>query len=305
MGQVSGTSLVTFPEVLCLLPRGRFDMELYTTFMRLRGKTYDYKIPYMNVKRMFMLPRPDDVHSLFAIGLDPPIRQGQTRYPWLVFQLVREDWFEATIHATTESLEDFAGRLKSTYDEALVDAMSNIFYGVTNKHVITPGTFTNAASRYGLKCSLKANEGFLYPTEHHLVFLPKPPTVIAYTDIALVTLSRTDNTRTFDAKVALRSGNEVHLSSMNREENQPLGDFLRQKGVRVLREQAEVKATVYPESDMDASSSEEEGGKRREVVRRDDDDESSPDEDFAPGSDSDVSLEYHSEEEEEEKGEEE
>lgn len=30
--------------------------------------------------------------------LDPPIRQGQTRYPYLVVQFVRDEDVEATIH---------------------------------------------------------------------------------------------------------------------------------------------------------------------------------------------------------------
>lgn len=38
-----------------------------------------------------LLPKPDDLHTLITIGLDPPLRQGQTRYPFLVMQFKREE----------------------------------------------------------------------------------------------------------------------------------------------------------------------------------------------------------------------
>ena len=64
---------------------------MYEGSFRLRGKTYDYKIPYDNIKKFMLLPKPDDLHTLITIGLDPPLRQGQTRYPFLVMQFKREE----------------------------------------------------------------------------------------------------------------------------------------------------------------------------------------------------------------------
>lgn len=61
-------------------------MEMYEKSFRMRGKTYDYKVLYESVKKFMVLPKPDDMHMLICIGLDPPLRQGQTRYPFLVMQ---------------------------------------------------------------------------------------------------------------------------------------------------------------------------------------------------------------------------
>lgn len=72
-------------------PRGRFDVDMYENSFRLRGKTYDYKIQYDHIKKFMLLPKPDDLHTLITIGLDPPLRQGQTRYPFLVMQFKREE----------------------------------------------------------------------------------------------------------------------------------------------------------------------------------------------------------------------
>lgn len=89
IGAVVGQMIGTIPDVLCLTPRGRFDIDLYPDFFRLRGKTYDYRINYQQVIKLFLLPKPDDIHGQFVVNIDPPIRQGQTRYPYLVMQFLK------------------------------------------------------------------------------------------------------------------------------------------------------------------------------------------------------------------------
>lgn len=56
-------------------------------FFRMRGQKYDYKIKYDDISRLFLLPKPDDVHMAFVIALDKPIRQGQQRYQYLILQV--------------------------------------------------------------------------------------------------------------------------------------------------------------------------------------------------------------------------
>lgn len=68
---------------------------MYENSFRLRGKTYDYKIQYQAIKKFFLLPKPDETHTLITLGLDPPLRQGQTRYPFIVMQLKLDE--EVTI----------------------------------------------------------------------------------------------------------------------------------------------------------------------------------------------------------------
>ena len=60
-----------------LTPRGRYSIELYDSFLRMRGAKYDYKIKYDDISRLFLLPKQDDMHMAFVIALDKPIRQGQ------------------------------------------------------------------------------------------------------------------------------------------------------------------------------------------------------------------------------------
>ena len=40
---------------------------MHGDFMRLRGKTYDYRISYSQVQKLFLLPKPDDIHCQFVV----------------------------------------------------------------------------------------------------------------------------------------------------------------------------------------------------------------------------------------------
>ena len=117
IGQVTGDLILSFEEVLVLTPRGRYDMDMFPDFLRLRGKTYDYKVLYQSIARLFLLPK-DDQHVLFIVrirflfqishkyqltieiqlGLSTPIRQGQTLYQYLVMQFTREEEITAELN---------------------------------------------------------------------------------------------------------------------------------------------------------------------------------------------------------------
>lgn len=43
---------------------------MFPSFLRLRGKTYDYKVLYSSVTRIFLLPKPDEIHVQLVVG-DP------------------------------------------------------------------------------------------------------------------------------------------------------------------------------------------------------------------------------------------
>jgi structure-specific recognition protein 1 len=77
--KTSGAVIAEFDENkgTFLTPRGRYSIELYDSFLRMRGAKYDYKIRYDDISRLFLLPKQDDMHMAFVIALDKPIRQGQ------------------------------------------------------------------------------------------------------------------------------------------------------------------------------------------------------------------------------------
>lgn len=70
IGQVTGDIILSFEEVLVLTPRGRYDVDMFRDFLRVRGKTYDYKILYTTIAKLFLLPK-DDMHVLFIVSVIP------------------------------------------------------------------------------------------------------------------------------------------------------------------------------------------------------------------------------------------
>ncbi|CAI7580571.1 unnamed protein product [Penicillium pancosmium] len=299
IGDVAGDTFATFLDVLHLTPRGRFDIDMYESSFRLRGKTYDYKIQYSAIKKFFLLPKNDDTHTLIVLGLDPPLRQGQTRYPFLVMQLKLDEEISLELNMTEDLLQqNYKDKLQSHYEEPIHQVVTKIFRGLSGKKVIMPSKdFTSHHGHQGVKCSIKANEGLLYFLDKSLLFVPKPATYIQMENVAVVTMSRVGGaisaSRTFDITVTLKAGlGEHQFSNINREEQQPLEDFFKAKGIRIKNEMTEdASGLIAATLDQDDSSDED-------VVRADrgsaDEDSDSPDEDFDASSDSDVAEEFDS-----------
>jgi len=87
----SGKGILTFKEVPVLTPRGRYGIEMFPSFMKLNGKSVEYKIKYSNIVRLFQLPKPDGRYQMFVVSLEPPIIQGHTVYPHIVMQIPEQD----------------------------------------------------------------------------------------------------------------------------------------------------------------------------------------------------------------------
>ena len=130
---------------------------MYESSFRLRGKTYDYKIQYSSIKKFFLLPKNDDTHTLIVLGLDPPLRQGQTRYPFLVMQLKLDEEISLELNMTewvmlngipspglsnivcSELMETrYKDKLEPRYEEPIHQVVTKIFRGLSGKKVIMP-----------------------------------------------------------------------------------------------------------------------------------------------------------------------
>ncbi|KAI8279772.1 FACT complex subunit ctc-1 [Colletotrichum chrysophilum] len=305
IGETAGDTIATFLDILHLTPRGRFDIDMYDASFRLRGKTYDYKIQYDAIKKFMVLPKPDETHVLLVIGLDPPLRQGQTRYPFIVMQFKKDEEVTIDLNLTEEQIDErYKDRLQPHYEQPLHQVITYIFRGLANKKVTTPAKdFQTHRQQFGIKCSIKASEGFLYCLEKAFMFVPKPATYIAYEQTASVTFSRVGGAvsalSTFDITVQMKNGaGSSQFSNINREDLKGLEEFFRLKGLRVkneIDEDAKLLATALRDQAMDDSEEEVVGPKADRGSA--DEDEESVDEDFRAESESDVAEEFDSEHE--------
>ncbi|KAJ8593786.1 SSrecog-domain-containing protein [Rhizopogon salebrosus TDB-379] len=292
IGQVSGDLVLSFEEVLILTPRGRYDVDMFLDFLRLRGKTYDYKILYSSISRLFLLPK-DDQHVLFILGLSTPIRQGQTRYSYLVMQFAREEETTAELNMAEEDIEKY-DRLKKNYEDPTFEVVSGVFRALSKKKIISLGSFKSRDGHPGIKANLKAVQGDLFMLEKYIFFVSKQPTLIEISDIHQCVFSRVGASmgaaaaRTFDLKIVTKSGPEYTFTSINKEEHEPVEAYLKDKKVKLKNEMVpdvDMLAAGGDSSDEEmqsVASSGDEAPKPR--LGGDDDEDSEEDEDFQASS---------------------
>ena len=112
-GDIESTAtnpLATFEKLLFSVPRGRYDVDLYPTFLKLASATYTYKIAYKNINKMFLFDAADSAQHLFVIGLNPPVRQGRTAYPYLVVQFDSTEYIEQAFAIDEQKAEQESDR---------------------------------------------------------------------------------------------------------------------------------------------------------------------------------------------------
>ncbi|CAG7852198.1 FACT complex subunit pob3 AltName: Full=Facilitates chromatin transcription complex subunit pob3 [Serendipita indica DSM 11827] len=293
IGQVTGESIVVFHEVLVTTPRGRYDIHMFPNFLRLHGKTYDYKVPYNTISRLFLLPRADEQNISLVVNLDPPIRQGQTRYPFLVLVFNRDEQMAAELNIDEETLQTkYEGRLDKSHDGLAYQIIANVYRSLVGKNIARPSSAFAPQSHdpgHPIKCNLKAVQGELYFLEKSIFFLSKQPYLINISDVYEIVLTRIGgglaSGKTIDLRIEPKGGSEVTFSSIDKGEKDHIEDFLTSKGVRVKTEAADEAMAVDLGSDDDEDmesdrSVEEDVPKPRAPGGGGDDEDSSEDEDF-------------------------
>ncbi len=60
-------AICTLSDLNCITPRGRYDVKFFTDFVDLHGKTFDYKISYDHILRLFLLPHKDGRQMYFVV----------------------------------------------------------------------------------------------------------------------------------------------------------------------------------------------------------------------------------------------
>jgi len=300
--QISGDSICTLQEVQCLTPRGRYDLKLYPTFLQLHGKTFDYKIPFQTILRLFLLPHKDGRQMYFVVSLDPPIKQGQTRYHFLILLFIKED--EMTLEMAIEEdeiKEKYEGKLEKEMTGLEFEVVSKVFKAITGKKITVPGNYLSHHNAHAVSCSYKASTGLLYPLERGFIFVHKPPLHIRFEEVSHVNFARSSGSnRSFDFEVETKTGGNFTFIGVEKDEYNKLYDFVKNKKLRVKNLGDKGGKVSYNEMD----GSDDEGGdhdaymERMKAEGKDRDDDSfddSTDEDFDPGeSGSSVAEEYDS-----------
>lgn len=267
----AGESLCSFNHMGVTVPRGRYDVDMYANYIKLRGKAVDFKILYSSITRLFLLPKPDNVIVSFVMSLDPPIRQGNTMYPHLVFQFDTEEKTRIDLPLSASELkEKYKGKLAEIEEGFTWRVFSKVLKNLSSTPLHVPKTFKSSEEASGVRTALGANEGFLFFLESCCFFVNKPPTYIRYDDIDFVEFRRMDLERRFDLHMTLNTGtnNQTHLfTNIERSEFEAIFKFLYETK-KVPVENAEQLIRT--------------GGRQTMEMAEDDSDSESEDDDFDP-----------------------
>lgn len=285
--QITGESIVTFQELQCITPRGRYDIKLFPSFIQLHGKTFDYKIPINTVLRLFQLPHKDGRQVFFIIAMDPPILHGQTRYNFLQLLFYKEDESEIKLDLDEKDLkEKYDGKLEKKMSGPVYEIFSKIIKVLSFRKITTPD-YTNTTNS-AITCSYRNNNGLLYPLERGFIYINKPPIHIRFEEINSINFARSGgSTKSFDFEVETKTNNIHIFSSFEKDEYGRLYDYVSKKKLRIKNCAAPRESATqhddFGDSDDDADAYlqrvREEGRIREQGGDSEDEDE---DEDFNP-----------------------
>ncbi|KAL5477341.1 hypothetical protein EMCRGX_G024130 [Ephydatia muelleri] len=298
--QATGDAIVVFPEVPCLTPRGRYGLKAYLKFLHFHGKTFDYKIPYNTITKLLLLPHNDQRNMFFVLALDPPIRQGQTRYNFVILQLpIEEKEFNVTLSLSEDELkEKYEGKLSKNMTGQFYEVFSKVLRVLVGRKVTVPGTYKNSNNQTAITCSHRATSGFLYPLDKGFIFVHKPAVYVKFEDIVCVNFARMSGvagvSRSFDFDLDLKDGTTMHFSSLMKDDYSRLHEFVLEKNLKIKSKgKSENTAAAY----KDESSDSENHDAYLERMKAEGEDKDSEDEDsdfVAPKSGSDDDLEFNS-----------
>lgn len=238
----------------------------------------------------------------FVVSLDPPIKQGQTRYHFLVLLFGVEEETSIELPLSEKELKDkYEDKLSKELSGPTYEVLGKIMKVIVNRKLTGPGTFLGHTGTPAVGCSFKAAAGYLYPLERGFIYVHKPPMHIRFEEISCVNFARGGgSTKSFDFEIELKSGTQHTFSSIEKEEYAKLYDFIVSKKITVKNsgKMTSNYAEDFGDSDNDVPDAYLNRVKA-EAEERDSDesgsDEESTDEDFNPtAQESDVAEEFDS-----------
>jgi structure-specific recognition protein 1 len=174
----------------------------------------------------------------------------------------------------------------------VLSTLFNNLAGITK--IIIPADFRSARGTKAVKCSVRANEGILYPLKSSLIFIHKPVHYIRHAEIKFVEFSRIAQggqaaSRSFDLTITkLKDNTVISFASIESEEQRLLTDYFKAAGIKMRVIDAETRQVQQLESEgSDSDNSAAADGKRKrnkagskDVAMNDDYDSEEDDEDF-------------------------
>lgn len=92
---------------------------------------------------------------IIVLGLEKPMRQGNTSYPYIIMQFKKDLMDTVRPRLNKDDLKDaYNGNLQEEYDGPFYEIVAKIFKTIVNINVVVPGTDKNPGWKRCLDCLL-------------------------------------------------------------------------------------------------------------------------------------------------------
>ena len=238
IGSISG-SIAHIPEIQTVIPRGKFDLYFLKNSLKIHGQSHNYKTDIKNIVKVFLVPKIDGHFSFLILKLKSPLTQGNTFYPFVIFQIKPENEISIDLQIPEDD-EDFKKNLESLdnpLEGKTVDIFAKLFNVIVNKNLIIPTqNFIFSSKGPYIKCSYKANDGVLYFLEKSILFVHKPVLDIEHDSIKEIDFTRIHESgmqqRSFDMTIKLKK-ESYQFSGLDREEMDNLQEYIKAKKIKL------------------------------------------------------------------------
>ena len=211
---IKGNTICEFSKEMgnFVTPRGKYTMQMTSSYMHMQGQQYSYKIKYSDINALFLLDKPGDgLRMSFVICLDKPIRQGNQKYQHLVLETHKMEQ-TISLNLTEEEIEaneSYKGQLSPEMTMSTASLIAKIFKVLGETTVFIPKAFHSFRNDFAVRCNVKTSEGLLYPLAKTMIFINKPTILAKYEDIDYIEFQRVTQaansaTRNFDMLVVLK-----------------------------------------------------------------------------------------------------
>eukprot|EP00954_Amorphochlora_amoebiformis_P008945 695293-Amorphochlora_amoeboformis.AAC.1 len=236
-------SITKLEGLMLTVPRGKYDIEFYKKFFTLHGSSFNYKIAYPNITKLFLMD--GRAHQLFIIGLDPPIRQGRTSYPYLIMQINAEEEKHIELNIDEEDVKQSDGTIVKNMTGKVYELTWRLFKFMSKKKVAVPSQFRSSADLPCIQCSYKTNYGYLYIFKKSFFFVHKPPTHIRHDQISSVEFVRLQSSgtgRVFDVEFNMRDDSKYKFTNIPKDDYRAVFNWIKERGLKILNIQESSQA---------------------------------------------------------------
>ena len=119
------------------------------------------------------------------ISVDPPIKQGNSRYPFIICLFDKDNTCDLELELDEGELATkYENKLQRNMSGATYEVVSRLMKAVTNRKITVPGSFKSDQGSSCISCNYKAQTGVLFPLERGFMYLHKVSSNINFDPIS-------------------------------------------------------------------------------------------------------------------------